>query len=178
MMDDERQGAWGSSGAPGRRAGVTFGDVVLAFAIAGMVAAVLAPGWGERRADRALEAVVAEVESVRIRAEAARQASGDWPSEVEVGDDTPGAAPSLSLVWRRMTSVDVPDPPAGPVAPGEAASVEPPPPIPPRYFRQGTLSILGADDAVFAALLARYPQSFVHGKSWTLLLPRVEIPAP
>jgi len=163
------------------RAGVTFAGVVLAIAVAGVVAAVLAPEWRERRMDRHIEAVVAEIDAVRARAEAAREASGDWPAEVEVGAVgamATGTGPSPSLAWRRMTSVEVPPPPVGPVGPGNTLSSEPVAPTPARYFHQGTLSVLGADDAVVAALLTLYPRSFVHGRTWTLLLPRIEIAEP
>lgn len=134
---------------------------MLALSVIALLGAAAAPTLRARALDAHIDRVAAEVEAVRAQAAEALESTGDWPADVS---RPPPSAPDDStptFLWRRMTSV----------VPGDSVT-------PPTYYRHGTVSVVGADDAVLGDLLARYPDSFVHGPNWTLVLERVRVERP
>ncbi len=173
----------------GDRTGATFGDVALVLSTLLLAAAIAWPQLRAREREERIARVLEQVEAVRTRAEGWRASTGAWPVQDELAegpgapaDGTPPDGPPAPRVeWRRLAVAERRElsGQAAASAPQGVPEDEPGPPEPTLTLGHlGLLVVHDADDPILDALLERYgtARSFVHGRSWALVLPRA--PAP
>lgn len=173
----------------GDRTGATFGDVALVLSALLLVATIAWPQLRAREREERIARVLEQVDAVRARVEDLRASTGAWPvpdglaeAAGAPADGTPADGPPAPRVeWRRLAVAERREL-SGQAAASSAQGVPQDVPGPPGPMftleHLGLLVVHDADDPTLDALLERYgtARSFVHGRSWVLVLPRA--PAP
>lgn len=167
------------------RNGLATGDFLIGLALAAVVLALVFPTLQARSFRATVEAMVNDVERMRLGAERYLHANGSWPTPGapgaiprELADVFP-SDPSLerdryTMQWTRWEVVDYVE---APRPSDEAPRADAPPDSVgpttiPKVREVGGVVVHTRDPALLAELLQRYGEaSFVRDATWTLVLP-------